>query len=77
MTIYARLLELVLAAAIGLAVGTTWRPREVRAQGGSTVYVDRVMLLGLAASEPVAGSQVVGFSCVETQVGTQCYIASR
>ncbi len=66
-----------LAATLGFIVGAVlFHSRTVNAQYGTSVTVQRVPLLGIQSTLNAGGSQIVGFSCVQTDRNTECYVAS-
>jgi hypothetical protein len=70
--------RICLAALIGFMVGLLmFRTATVKAQqyAPGFVTVERVSSLGSRGTVQHTG-QVVGFSCVQTDGGTQCYVAS-
>jgi len=71
--------KLFLAALIGFALGAwMFHTPTVKAQyGGPTVTVQQVPVLGLRSTLQAGGSQIVGFSCVQTDRDTECYVASK
>jgi hypothetical protein len=66
-------LKLAAALLIGFLLGTTFRPSVTHAGGGS-VFVKKADIEGFTVAP---GSNVVGFSCVASGDGVQCYIASQ
>jgi hypothetical protein len=68
-----------LAVGVGLVLGAwLFRAKPTQAQYGSiSVHVTEVATWAVAGAQ-APGTQIVGFSCVQTQDGnTDCYIASR
>lgn len=49
--------------------------RSVSAQASQVVHVERVLFNGPSGDAPVTG-RVVGFHCVDTSGGPQCFVAS-
>jgi hypothetical protein len=68
----------LLAVLVGFVLGAwMFHAPTVKAQyGGATVTVQQVPVLGLRSTLNTGGSQVVGFSCVQTDRETECYVAS-
>jgi hypothetical protein len=71
--------EVLLAVvAVLLLANLVWRPVEVKAGGGKTVYVQKLKK-GEGTVE-VQGETVVGFSCVvkgPVASDSECFVASR
>jgi hypothetical protein len=78
--------KVCLAGMIGLVLGAwAFRVPTVKAQSrralpqalSGSVWVERVPYLENDGRLQPKGDQVVGFSCVQTDRETECYVASR
>jgi hypothetical protein len=70
--------KVCLAAILGFVAGVTlFHSRTVSAQYGGSVTVQQFPALGIRSTMNPTGSQIVGFSCAQTDSGPECYLASR
>jgi hypothetical protein len=66
----------LIAVIVGFALAYAVLPSQPARASGGFVYVTRANMSG-GATPPSMGSQIIGFSCVNTDQGAQCYIASQ
>jgi hypothetical protein len=68
-----------LAAILGFVVGFgLFHSRSVNAQNGAYVVVQRAEYIQTGdIQRNIKGSQIVGFSCMQTDNGAECYVASK
>jgi hypothetical protein len=71
--------KVYLAAILGFVVGFgLFHSRIVNAQYSGYVVVQRAeYILTGDIQRNIKGSQVVGFSCIQTDNGAECYVASK
>jgi hypothetical protein len=66
-----------LAMLIGFVLGSGFH--TVKAQGPLQVYVNKTLYVSYGSSgssNPISGTQIVGFSCVHADVNADCYVLS-
>ena len=66
----------LLSLAIGFVLGTVVHPSSVKAQTSARVYITEATP-GAGMTLAVARGEVVGFSCVYTEDGAHCFVASK